>query len=100
MDAIMEFISPELVVLIPVLYFIGLGIKNSSAVADKLIPLILGCVGIVLAVLYTFATTPVAGFTEALQAAFVSITQGVLCAGCSVYVNQLIKQNGKDETTK
>lgn len=97
MDSIMEFISPELLVLIPVLYFVGLAIKNSATVADKFIPLILGGVGVLLAVVYTFATTLIGNFSEGLLAAFVGITQGVLCAGCSVYVNQLIKQNGKDD---
>lgn len=93
-DTIKELIRPELLVLIPVLYFIGMGIKKSETISDKYIPLLLGGTGIFLSTLYVFAT---ATYGEILQTLFVGITQGILCAGCSVYINQLLKQNGKDE---
>lgn len=96
-ETIQELIRPELLILIPVLYFVGIAVKNSEKIADKLIPMLLGVVGIVLASIYVVATTPPANAADFFQALFAGITQGVLCAGFSVYVNQLIKQNGKDD---
>lgn len=42
----MTYIKPELLVLIPVLVFIGYFLKQSEAVKDKLIPAILAAVGV------------------------------------------------------
>lgn len=86
-----EFIKPELLILIPVLYLIGAGIKKSN-IADKHIPLILGVVGVVLSVVYLLSTEPITSTQEVATAIFTALTQGVLCAGASVYVNQIIKQ--------
>ena len=93
---IQDYVKPELLVLIPVLYLIGMGLKK-SALADKWIPALLGAAGIVLAGLYVLATTPLADAQETAMAAFTAVTQGVLAAGASVYVNQIIVQGGKDE---
>lgn len=88
---IMEFIKPELLLLVPVLYFIGMALKKFANL-DKWIPLLLGAVGVALSFVYVMATSDAGNMW---MAAFVAITQGVLCAGCSVYVNQIIKQAGK-----
>lgn len=93
---IMEYIKPELLVLVPVLYLIGVAIKKSK-VADKFIPWILGGVSVALSALWILATNFPATASEAATAVFTAITQGVLIAGASVYVNQLVKQTGKDE---
>ena len=93
----MNYVKPELLVLIPVLYFIGMAFKRSEAVADKLIPLLLGVAGVLLALLCVLAGSELAGIQDILQAVFAAVTQGVLCAGCSVYVHQLGKQAGKDD---
>ena len=91
------YIRPELLVRVPVLYFIGLAAKKSEAVADKRIPLILGAAGIGLSCLYVLATSALGSYQEALLAAFAAITQGILAAGCSVYANEVIKQAKKVE---
>ena len=96
MQEIMNYIKPELLVLIPVLYFVGIGIKK-SAMSDKYIPLLLGGIGIVLSALWVLATSSVAGGKDVALAVFTAITQGVLAAGASVYVDQLIKQSNKEE---
>ena len=44
--------------LIPVLCYIGTGLKRSRKINDKYIPLVLGAIGIFLAALWTFATCP------------------------------------------
>ena len=95
-EMLKEFIKPELVVLIPVLYLFGMALKGSR-VADKDIPLILGVASVTLSLMYIVATTDINGYKDAIMTIFSGITQGILCAGASVYVNQLIKQNGKDE---
>lgn len=96
MNYYQEFIKPELLILIPVLYLIGIGIKKSN-ISDTLIPLILGGIGVILAGIYVFAIEPVATITEIFTALFTALTQGVLCAGATVYINQIIKQADKEE---
>ena len=44
---ITDFIKPELLILVPVLYIVGLGLKKTS-LSDKFIPLILGASGVIL----------------------------------------------------
>lgn len=90
MDNFQDYIKPELLILIPVLYILGMIIKNTEKVNDKYIPVILGIVGILLSTLYVAATEPVS-----LMGVFTAITQGILVAGVSVYVNQLIVQSKK-----
>ena len=51
--------------------------------------------GIVLAGLYVLATTPFSGWQELMMAVFTAVTQGVLAAGASVYVHQIIHQTKK-----
>lgn len=97
MESLREFIRPELLVLIPVLYIIGAALKTSGSFPDKHIPLTLGIIGVALAAVYIASTISFAGAGEVLSAVFMAVTQGVLCAGASVYFNQVIKQEGKDE---
>lgn len=91
-----DFIKPELLILIPVLYLIGVGIKKSK-IPDRLIPVILGGCGIVLAAIYVFATTPCTSSMDVFMGLFTALSQGILCAGASVYINQLLKQAQEKE---
>ncbi len=97
LEQLKSFIRPELLVLIPVLYFIGCGLKRTESIADKKIPMLLGLAGVSLAAVWVAATTAFSGYRDALMAVFAAVTQGILCAGASVYVNQLIKQGGKTD---
>ena len=90
-EILKEFVKPELLILIPVLYLIGAGLKN-SIFKDKLIPIALGIFGIILSTIYVFATTEISGSKDVLMGIFISLTQGILVAGCSVYFNQIYKQ--------
>lgn len=93
-DLLKEFIKPELLILIPVLYLVGMALKKSN-ITDAWIPWILGVVSVVLSLVYIGATTSFEGWQSILLAVFSGVTQGILCAGASVYVNQLIKQKEK-----
>lgn len=93
---ITDFIAPELLILIPVLYLLGMGIKRSE-IADKYIPLLLGVVAVLLCGIYICSTTELNSVRAVATAVFSAITQGILCAGASVYANQLIKQTKEDK---
>lgn len=97
MDQILSYVKPELLVVVVVLYFIGVMIKKSENISDKFIPMILGILGVLICGLYVFATSTVSGSQEVTMALFTAITQGIIVAGLSTYVNQLIKQSGKEE---
>ena len=97
MDQIFSYVKPELLIVVVVLYFIGVMIKKSENISDKFIPMILGIIGMLICGLYVFATSTVSGSQEVAMALFTAITQGIIVAGLSTYVNQLIKQSGKEE---
>lgn len=97
MEALVDYIKPELLITAIALYFMGIALKESQAVKDKYIPLILGCAGILICGIYVFATCSCKNAQDIAMAVFTSTTQGVLVAGLSTYVNQLIKQLEKDE---
>ena len=86
-----DFIKPELLVLIPVLIFLGVGIKKSP-IRDTFIPLLLGAAGVILAFIYVLSTEQVNGAQEVFTAIFTAITQGILCAASAVYAHQIYKQ--------
>lgn len=91
------YIKPELLVLIPVLIFIGYCLKTSAAVKDKLIPALLAAVGVVLAAVYVLATTNITAPQDGAQSVFTAIVQGFLCAAGAVFGDQIVKQHNKDE---
>ena len=83
------YISPELLILVPVLYIVGMGIKRSSA-DDRIIPLVLGLLGMMLACLYEFAT--MTATDSVAMVLFTGVIQGIFCAAGAVYTNQAYKQ--------
>lgn len=91
-----DYIKTELLILIPVLYFIGIGLKKSR-LPDKWIPITLGISSVVLSAIWVIATADITGLKETAAAIFTAVTQGVLLAGASVYVNQLYIQTKKEE---
>lgn len=97
MEQIMNYVKPELIVVAVVLYFIGMGLKQAKAVKDKYIPLILGAVGVVLCAIWILATSPLGTGQDIAMAVFTAIVQGILVAGLSTYINQIVKQSGKVE---
>lgn len=86
-NIILQYLKPELIVLIPVLYFIGLALKKAAFVKDNYIPLILGAISILLAFIYILA---IEGWN--MNVIWFSIVQGVLAGAGAVYFNQIYKQ--------
>lgn len=97
MMQVTDYVKPELIVVALALYFLGIWLKQSEAVKDKYIPLINGGVSIVICGFYVLATCTCSTSQEIAMAVFTAVTQGILAAGLSTYVNQLIKQAGKTE---
>lgn len=97
---ISEYVYPSLGVLIPILYICGVAIKKSS-IKDYKIPFILGIIGIILANIWLFAEKLPTDWHEALTTVLSGTVQGIICAACSVYTNNLVKQHkeGQDEKT-
>lgn len=90
-----EYIKPELLILVPVLFVLGCIIKDSDAVQDKYIPAILGVVGIALSTLYVLGSTDISA-----TSIFTALTQGILVAGAAVYTNEFITQLRKPDEPK
>lgn len=60
---------------------------------------ILGMIAVTLVALGLLATVQITSKKEFADFCFVAITQGILVAGASVYVNQILVQNKKGERT-
>lgn len=91
-----EFIKPELLILIPVLYLIGMALKKSK-ISDAYIPIILGATSVILSAAWVIAVSNISTLKDVAFALFVSVTQGILSAGTSVYFNQLYIQSKKKD---
>lgn len=73
------------------------GNQKSEVIPDKYIPAILGALGILICGIYVIATCAISGAQEIAMAIFTAITQGILVAGLSNYVNQIVKQASKED---
>lgn len=82
MENLMNYITENALILIPVLYILGVMAKNTEKIEDKYIPIVLLLVGIVLSMFLV-------GFNVN------GIIQGILVTGASVYANQIVKQINK-----
>ncbi len=84
-----------MVILIPVLYLIGEGLKKSR-VHNRHIPALLGIIGIILSAAWEFSSDSPRLPSDIFGVVFSSVTQGVLAAGASVYANQLYVQKNRN----
>lgn len=76
---LLNLITENALIFIPVIYIIGMMLKGLEKVQDKFIPLILLPIGVALAML-------------SIGLCVEAFIQGVLVVGAAVYTNQLIKQ--------
>ena len=89
-----EYVKPELLILIPVLYIIGVALKK-SILSDKWIPIVLGVISITLCFIWISTHNTISSLAKFGIVFFTSVTQGVLLVGASVYANQVYKQMSK-----
>ena len=97
MEQILNYVKPELLIVAVVLYFIGMWLKQAAFIKDKYIPLILGLAGIIICSIWVAATAALTTRQNIALAVFAAVTQGILVAGLSTYVNQIFKQLNKSE---
>lgn len=95
-DYLSSLIESGLVILVPVLNLIGFALKK-SAVKDKWIPWALGIIAVMFCGIRVFSDTQIYGLGSVLAGIFTALTQGILIAGASVYLNQVVKQTRKEE---
>lgn len=95
---ITEYIKPELLILIPLLFALGMGFKSAKTFPDNKIPLALGIIGVVMAGLWFCGSAMPTTFAEILLTIFTSICHGVICAAVAVYGDQIWKQRNKGDT--
>lgn len=77
---LMDYIMEQAFVLIPVLYVLGVMLKNTNKIKDWCIPWILLIIGVL-------------GAISLMGLNAYAIIQGVLVTGVTVYANQLFKQS-------
>lgn len=97
MENMIDFVKPELTIVVVVLWILGYFLKNAKTVKDNLIPFALLAVGVGVAALWVFATSALGTPQDFALALFAAITQGVTVTGVAVLGNQLIKQAQKTE---
>ncbi len=88
MEQISQYIKTDFAVLVAVLYCIGRGMKALPKFPNHFIPLALTVCGIALACLSVVSRY--ASYGNWAAALFEGVVQGVLCAGMSVYLNEVI----------
>ena len=93
---VFDYIQPEFIILVIACGIIGAFLKQSR-VRDELIPVCLFIFGILVAATYLLATIAITSAQDVFMIIFVAITQGTVCAGASIGVNQLVKQTSKYE---
>ena len=79
-----DFITENALLLVPVLNIVGVIIKNTEKIPDKYIPFILLVFGIL-------------GAIAIFGVSAESVLQGILVTGTAVYGNQIVKQIKKTE---
>ena len=57
MENVMQYVKPELLVLVPVLYLVAQGLKKAGLVANEKIPLALGGTGAALCALWLLGSS-------------------------------------------
>ena len=89
-----DYIRPELLSLVPMLMVVGRLLKAAAFFSNRLIPLVLGVAGVLMAICYLAGEDALDGIGGIAAAT----AQGILCAGAAVYGHQLVKQLREQET--
>lgn len=88
---LLEYIKPELLVLVPILWYIGTKIKAAKKIEDWVIPFVLMAISVVIALSYVLI---ISGLNP--MAMWVGIMQGLAIAVLEGYFYQIYKQSTKN----
>ena len=94
-EMVKEYIKPELLLVIPVMWGFGTALKSSKTFRDEMIPLVLIAGGILLSSLWVVGTAELNGWQSVVLCVFTAITQGALCGSAAVGLHQLKKQTSE-----
>ena len=94
MQALQEYIKPELLVLVPLMFGLGAALKADKRFPSANIPYTLAVAGMALAALYGAATAQLDGWQSVALAVFTAIVQGGLCALCLLYTSPSPRDRG------
>lgn len=96
-----EYLSPELVFMIPILVVIGKGLKKSTRISDSLIPTILSIIGIPIALITSLASRidPM-NRIQIIVWILMSTGQGVFLGATAVGAHQFFKQHTEFKNLK
>ncbi len=96
-----EYLSPELVFMIPILVVIGKGLKKSTRISDSLIPTILSIIGIPIALITSLASRidPM-NRIQIIVWILMSVGQGVFLGATAVGAHQFFKQHSEFKNLK
>lgn len=92
MNLFNQYARSELMILVPVLYFITMLIHKSD-IPDLKISLIVTAISVILSILYSVAVVNIFSLSTLLLAVFSGFTQGVLFAGASMFAGLIINPN-------
>ncbi len=96
-EVLKNLIKPELLILVPILIFLGSIIKK-TVIKNKYIPFILTGISVALATIYVVATCgDTISYKGILLVLFTAITQGILVTALSVYGYENYKNIKKEE---
>lgn len=88
----LQFIKPELLVLVPILYVLGTWFKQSTVIKNWMIPFILSGLGVLLSLAYLLSVEFTAVGNLIAAYIFTSTVQGILCAAGAVFTQNIVKQ--------
>lgn len=93
MDMIEQYIGANYAIIVAVLYVIGIVLKKTPRIPNNFIPFIITTLGMGFAILSALSRSSEYANMAALL--YDSIVQGILCAGMSVYIYEVVKQSKK-----
>lgn len=93
LDIFNQYARSELMVLVPVLFFLN-KLIGQSKINNQYIPFICMGASVLLCGFHIFGYTPVANFGQVMMALFATLTQGVLYAGATMFLNLVVSAVG------
>ena len=95
MTDLSQYLKPELLILIPVLYILSNLIKQFSCFCKAAANLTVCLIGIALACLYVLSAGQIHGLLEWMDTIFSMVTQGILAYGVSTGLQYVVERQQK-----